>query len=180
MKKIENIDDLKKIVGEKNIETDKTNLSFTITEEIEAFDKLKTKVLKYIMYKKRTEADIRKKFVDENQDMLEEAIEYFKELKYIDDYSYIERTISEYISLKNLSRKELKYKLLSKGIDKKQLEDYFLENSEKLEEYEINSAQQIILKKIKKDEIEKIKNYLYQKGFTSDTINIALDDLNNE
>ena len=31
-------------------------------QDIEEFDKLKTKVLKYILYKKRTEQEIRQKF----------------------------------------------------------------------------------------------------------------------
>ena len=53
---------------------------------IEEFDKQKTKVLKYILYKKRTEQEVRNKFsttIDEN--MLEDIIEYLKEAKYIND-----------------------------------------------------------------------------------------------
>ena len=56
---------------------------------IEEFDKQKTKVLKYILYQKRTEQEIRKKFshtIDQN--MLEDIIEYLKETKYIDDKEY--------------------------------------------------------------------------------------------
>ena len=75
---------------------------------IEEFDKEKTKVLKYILYKKRTEQEIRKKFaniIDEN--MLEDIIEYLKEAKYIDDNEFIEKTINNFIALKNLSIKEI-------------------------------------------------------------------------
>ena len=53
---------------------------------IEEFDKAKTKILKYIIYKKRSENEIRRKYekeIDEN--MLEDIIEYLKESKYIDD-----------------------------------------------------------------------------------------------
>ena len=51
-------------------------MSYTIEE----FDGVKTKVLKYIMYKKRTEKEVRQKFsssVDEN--LLDEVIENLKE-----------------------------------------------------------------------------------------------------
>ena len=49
--------------------------------------------------------------------------------------------------LKNLSIKELEYKLLSKGINKHDLEDYISQNKEDLLEYEINSARNIFIKK---------------------------------
>ena len=87
---------------------------------IEEFDKEKTKVLKYILYKKRSENEVRTKFsgtIDEN--LLEDIIEYFKEAGYISDSEYIERAVNEYMALKNLSIKEIKYKLYSKGINKK-------------------------------------------------------------
>ena len=104
-------------------------------EELEKKDKLKTKVLKYIMYKKRTEQEVRKKFSDiEDYDLLEEVIDDLKENGYINDDSYIERAIAEFINLKNLSLKELKYKLMSKGLDKDLIDDYFYNNTDKLEE----------------------------------------------
>ena len=42
---------------------------------IEEFDKTKTKILKYIMYKKRTENEIRTKFNTIDEDLLEDSIE---------------------------------------------------------------------------------------------------------
>ena len=47
---------------------------------IEAFDKAKTKVMNYIMYKKRTEYEVRNKFSQTiEQEMLNNIIEYIKE-----------------------------------------------------------------------------------------------------
>lgn len=80
--------------------------------------------------------------------MLDEVIEELKENGYINDDNYIERAISEFINLKNLSLKEIKYKLLAKGLNKDLVDDYFYNNSEKMEEYEINSAKNIIIKKV--------------------------------
>lgn len=138
---------------------------FTITKEIEEFDSLKTKVFKYISYKKRTENEIRQKFSDCNQDMLEDVIEYFKEQNYINDEDYIDRSIREFFKLKNLSIKEITYKLSAKGVDKKALDNYVLANKETLLEYEINSAKKLILKKKDKMEIQDLKQYLFKKGY---------------
>ena len=79
---------------------------------IEEFDKAKTKVMNYIMYKKRTEYEVRNKFskaLEEN--LLNDIIEYVKEAGYLSDTEYIKRTILEFKALNNLSRKEIKYKL---------------------------------------------------------------------
>ena len=144
---------------------------------IEEFDKQKTKVLKYILYKKRTENEIRIKFsstIDEN--LLEDIIEYLKQAKYIDDKEYIRKTENNFIALKNLSIKELKYKLLSKGLSKNDIEDYIYDNKEELEEYEIKSISNIIYKKSTSMELEEIKQYLLKKGYKIENINKAIEE----
>lgn len=180
MKKIDNINDINNVLKEKNIQInneDKNKCTFTITKEIEEFDRLKTKMLKYIMYKKRTENEIRQKFIEEDENMVEDAIKYFKELKYIDDINYIDRAITEYMALKNLSIKELKYKLFAKGLNKNDIEQYFSLNNEKISEYEFKAVKNVINKKIKKEELDTIKNYLYKKGYSSESINNAIDEI---
>lgn len=138
---------------------------------IEEFDKEKTKVFKYIIYKKRTEFEIRNKFKDQiEENMLEDIIEYFKEAGYISDMEYIERAINEYISLKNLSIKEIKYKLYTKGIDKNLLDEYIQKNYDTLEEYEKKSAQNIKIKKQNSMDEQEIKNYLLKKGYKGENI----------
>ncbi len=139
-------------------------------ERLERLEKLKTKLLKYIMFKKRTEKEVWKKFSEEDNELLEETIEILKELGYIDDRKYIERFISEAISLKNLSMYELRYKLYSNGINKELLEEYFEENIDALLEYEKKSADNIVIKKSKNMDIEDIKAYLRKKGYKEDTI----------
>ena len=145
-------------------------------EEAEKIEKLRNKMLKYIVYKKRTEAEIRQKFEEEDENMVEDAIEYFKELKYIDDSVYVERAIKEYIALRNLSIKEIAYKVCQKGVSKSLVDDYICKNKETMLEYEISSAKNIIKKKAGQEEQE-IKNYLYKKGFMSESVNIAFDEL---
>lgn len=144
---------------------------------VEEFDKEKTKILKYILYKKRSESEVRTKFsgtIDEN--LLEDIIEYLKQAKYIDDNEYIRKTVNNFIMLKNLSIKELRYKLLSKGLNKNDIEDYIYNNKEELEEYEMKSASNIIYKKTASMEKEEIKNYLIKKGYTIENINRAMEE----
>ena len=139
---------------------------------IEEFDKQKTKVLRYILYKKRSEQEIRNKFLKTIEpDMLDDIIDYLKEAKYIDDKEYIEKTVNEFILLKNLSLKELQYKLLAKGVNRNDIEDYFYENQEKLEEYEKKSISNILYKKQDSMDIQDIKQYLLKKGYKLENIN---------
>lgn len=143
---------------------------------IEEFDKGKTKILKYILYKKKSENEVRRKFAKElDENMLEDIIEYLKEAKYINDNDYIRRTVNNFIILKNLSIKELKYKLLAKGLNKNDIEDYIYENKEELEEYEIKSISNIIYKKSLSMEQDEIKQYLLKKGYKSENIKKAIE-----
>ena len=127
---------------------------------LEEFDREKTKVLKYILYKKRSEYEVRNKFsktIDE--ELLEDIIEYLKEAKYIDDEEYIRKTVNQFKLLKNMSIREIEYKLQAKGLKRNNIEDYIYKNKEELEEYEIKSAKNIINKKQASMEQDEIKTY---------------------
>lgn len=141
----------------------------------EEFDQNKTQVMKYILYKKRTESEVRKKFchtIDEN--ILEDIIEYVKEAGYINDKEYIKKLVSEYMNLKTMSLREMKQKIYSKGIYADDIEDYLYENGEALEEYELASAKKIADKKKGLDP-EKLRMYLVNKGFDNDVIKKVLN-----
>lgn len=145
---------------------------------LEEFDKAKTKILRYILYKKRTENEVRTKFKNDiDEEMLEDAIEYLKEAKYIDDEDYIEKTINNFKILKKMSIMELKYKLQAKGLNKDLIEDYIYQNRDELIEYEINSAEKIILRK--NQEKPEIVAYLMKKGYKRDNINKAFERIEN-
>ncbi len=139
-------------------------------EEAEKIDKLRSKMLKYILYKKRTEQEVRQKFSEEEENAVEDAIAYFKELKYIDDFSYIERSVQEFINLKSLSIKEISYKLCQKGVNKNVVEEYIFQHEDELLEYEMNSAQKIWNKKRQNSEENEIKEFLYKKGYRQEII----------
>lgn len=143
--------------------------------EIEEFDKQKSKVMNYIMYKKRSEYEVKNKFQNTIQeDLLCDIIEYVKEAGYLNDLDYIERSINEFKALKNLSIKEVRYKLQQKGIRKSDLEEYISSNYEEMYEYETNSARAIVLKKETTMDKEEIKNYLLKKGYQEQIIKEVL------
>ena len=142
-------------------------MSYTIEE----FDSVKTKVLKYIMYKKKKKKEVRQKFsssVDEN--LLDEVIENLKELGYINDLRYVERAVNEFVAINTLSIREIEYKLYSKGVNNAIIEQYIQSNIEELKEYEQQCAQKIYYKKQPTMEKEDIINFLRKKGYTSETI----------
>ena len=144
---------------------------------VEEFDKLKTKVLKYILFKKRTEQEVRQKFREDSGELLDDVIEELKELDYINDEIYIQKAINEFRNLKNMSIKEIEYKLLSKGLKKDIINNYIYINKEELLDYEIKSAKNIFIKKQNLLETEEIINYLKKKGYLEETIKIAQEDI---
>lgn len=145
---------------------------------IEEYDKEKTKVLKYIVYKKRTKKEIKTKFRSIiEEEMLEDILQELEENGYISDENYINRAVNEFMALKNLSIKEIKYKLLTKGIKQNLIEDYISNHEEELENYEQTSAENIVLKKSVNMEEYEIKQYLMKKGYKEESINVAIEKI---
>ncbi|MDR0979331.1 MAG: RecX family transcriptional regulator [Lachnospiraceae bacterium] len=136
----------------------------------EEYDKFKIRVLKYVLYKKRTESEVRFKFSENAGKILDDIIEYLKEEKYIDDKRYTEKFANECIALKNLSIKELRYNLYRKGISKEIADEYITKNKEMLINYERESARKILEKRQSTEDLEYIKKHLFIKGYMEETI----------
>ena len=145
---------------------------YSITE----FDEIKTKVLKYVLYKKRTEAEVRRKFSNIEDILLDDVINYLKEEKYIDDMNYIKRAVNEFVNINTLSIKEIKYKLQSKILEYDLIEKYINNNMEKLLEYERKSAKKIYAKKINNFNNNDIVNFLLKKGYKKENIKTILEE----
>lgn len=147
-------------------------------EELQEFDKLKTKVLKYIMYKKRTEKEVYQKFSSsDDQNLLEDVIEHLKEIGYLNDNNYIERAMNEFMAINTLSIKEMKNKLYAKGVSSDIIDTYFEKYEDDILEYELNCAKKIILKKQSQMEKEQIEQFLYRKGYPSSVVKEAFETL---
>lgn len=142
------------------------------------YDKLKTKVLKYILYKKRTEKEVRQKFEPTvEEEILDDIIEELKENGYIDDSNYIERAVQEFIALKNMSMKEMKYKLFAKGLNNDIIDEYFSNHIDKLMDYELQSVKNVYYKKQMTMEEEEIKQFLLKKGYMMENIKEAFNEV---
>lgn len=147
-------------------------------KQIVEFDELKTKVLKYIVYKKRTEKEVRQKFSSSSidQNLLDDVIESLKENGYINDDSYIQRAMNEFLAINTLSLKEIRNKLYAKGIESDIIDTYFSNHEEQLEEYEMACARRIAMKKQTQMERQDIENFLYRKGYSKESIQEAFED----
>ncbi len=141
-------------------------------------DNLKTKVLKYIVYKKRTEKEVRQKFSSSSisQELLDEVIEDLKENGYINDEGYIQRAVNEFLAINTLSLKEIRNKLYAKGLERDIIDTYFSKHGEQLEEYEAECAKKIVIKKRTQMEQEDIENFLYRKGYTRESVRLAFEE----
>ena len=145
---------------------------------VEEFDKEKSKVLKYILYKKRSKQEVKNKFYNViDGELLNDIIDELEENGYINDSNYIERAINEYIALNNLSIKEVRYKLASKGISSNLIDDYIVENKEKLVEYEFESARKIVIKKMNTMKKEDIVQHLLKKGYMNESVQEAIREI---
>lgn len=157
----------------KQFEYVKKEDTFQKNYSLEELDFAKTKILKYISFKKRTENEIRLKFNKViEEELLDDAIEELKENGYINDNNYIKRAVNEFMALKNLSIKEIRYKLMAKGLSKSLIDDYISNHIEELSDYELQSAKSIAIKKSNLEK-EEIKNYLMKKGYKTESIEEA-------
>ncbi len=133
----------------------------------------------------RTEADIRRKLSEGGypQVAVDDAVEYLRSYRYIDD----ERYASEYIRCKSssMSRKQIAMKLREKGIDKEVTEAAFARYDEELNEDGENAEYELLIKLIHKrcpqgveslDHAgrQKLYAYLYNKGFSVSDIDKCL------
>lgn len=143
---------------------------------IEEYDNAKSKVLKYILYKKRSKQEVKNKFYNSiEEEMLNNIIDELEENGYIDDFNYVERAVNEYIALNNLSLKEVRYKLMAKGINSGLIDEYFSKYQERMQEYEVYSARNLIIKKEKQMDENTLMQFLLKKGYKSDNIRQAIE-----
>lgn len=121
----------------------------------------------------RTEQQLREKLLasDYPEDVVEEAIAYVKSFHYIDDQRYAEN-FTRY-SKEKLSKRQIKQKLLMKGVDR-EIIDNVIE-----EEYDAEESEHIrkLLEKKHFDrnsndegEFRRVYNYLLRRGFRSNDI----------
>lgn len=136
------------------------------------------KLMKYVVFKKRTEMEIRQKCkrLEYTDEYIEDIIQYLTENEYINDSRYVERYINNVLKLKKSSIFEMKMDLLRRGVKEEYIDSYIESHQTELEEFENDSARKIVEKKAQTTEIEKIKRYLRGKGYSYTSIVDAIDN----
>ena len=129
-----------------------------------SFEVAKQKAIKYVGISKKTEKEVRNKLSSLNFDsnIIDEVIDYLKELDYINDYEYVDAYIRQCMRLLEYSTYEIKQKLLQKGINKYIIEEKIitLEDSD----YDLKLTNKLISGKCKNMDKLKLKQYLYRRG----------------
>lgn len=136
------------------------------------------KIMKYIVFKKRTEEEVKNKckMLKYDDNTIDEILEYLKENNYINDDIYVEKYIKNIMRLKYCSIREIKIDLIKRGINEDLADKYI---NEEVEEFEEKSAIELAIKKSKNTDVEKIKRYLLNKGFSYGNVSKAIDNLSN-
>ena len=123
------------------------------------------KAIRYIGISKKTEYEIRQKLkgLKIASSVIDEEIEYIKELGFLDDIDYTKSYIRQCEKMQNYSLYEITNKLLQKGI-KASIIDKEIEVL-KDSDYEQKVINKLISGKLKSYDEVKQKNYLYRRGF---------------
>ena len=134
------------------------------------------KIMKYIVFKKRTEEELKNKckMLKYDDETIEQIVEYLKENGYINDEVYVEKYIKNVMRLKACSIREIKIDFMKRGINEELIDKYITDD---LESFEEKSAKELAIKKSKIGDIEKVKRYLLNKGFSYTNVAKAIDNL---
>ena len=112
------------------------------------------------------------------RDIIDIILPILEEKNYLNDEDYARRYLSDALNIKKYGKIKTRYMLMSKGIDKKIIENVMEDYDYELE---YMNALELIEKRISKDEtdpkiINSAKNYLQGRGFEFEIINFTLDD----
>lgn len=125
---------------------------------------VRDKAIRYIGISKKTEYEVRRKLKGlAASSVIDEEIEYIKELGFLDDIDYTKSYIRQCEKMQNYSLYEITNKLLQKGI-KASIIDKEIEVL-KDSDYEQKVINKLISGKLKSYDEVKQKNYLYRRGF---------------
>jgi len=139
-------------------------------------ENLKEKTLKYILYKMRSEKEIRQFLREKHnaeQEDIEEIIQYLYSYHYLDDKKYAEMFVRDKLRFSPIGRIKMSYELSNRGISPNIISDI-------IEEYlflekEIEIAKYLLEKKGKlTDNALKKQRYLYSRGFSNSAISHAV------
>jgi len=138
-------------------------------KNVEGYLRAYDRALTFISYRKRSEKEVKDKLnsLEFEEDVVDKTIARLKKNSFIDDVDFTLSWIVDRNRLKPTSRKILFMELLAKGIQKSIIENELAGISD---EEELENAKKVAAKKRTslKNDPEKIKKYLYSKGYSWD------------
>jgi regulatory protein len=140
------------------------------------YDKLFEYGCKLLKYKDRSVFEIKEKLrtKSNSEKYIDEVIEKFVQLGYLDDQRFTERYIDKWLT-KGKSLNLILYELKEKYKISREILNNLDIKSLELKEFE--SVVQVINKKFKKVDKEKIFKFLFSRGFSEEKIEIILNKL---
>lgn len=104
----------------------------------------KEKAVQMLIAKDRCEAELHKRLVEKgfDEDIAQLAMDELKTIGYINDRRYIQKFISDKMSIKSMSHKAIRYELVHKGVDEELIDDV-------LSEFEVDE-EEVALRALKK------------------------------
>ena len=135
-------------------------------------EKAKNYALNLLSYRIRSEAELsnRLRKAGYEADIIEEAIAFLKEYKYINDRDFAGRWVNDRLTMKPVGRKRLRWELQQKGIAG-ELIDQAVNIIDENDEYDM--ALELVRKKYVKDKnytSTKIASFLQRRGFSTSVI----------
>lgn len=129
----------------------------------------------------KTENELRKRLRERQypENAIDSALEYLKEIGYINDESYIESFIRSTRDASGISRRSLYYKLANKGVDSELIRQKF----EEADIDDFDSAMKAASKKAaglkgnRREKALKLMNFLYRKGYDVEVCRRVLAEL---
>ncbi|MDK2823096.1 MAG: regulatory protein [Clostridia bacterium] len=142
-------------------------------------EKAKNQALKYLSYRPRTVWEVRIYLEKKKYDweIINQAIDYLKQLSYLDDEQFCRLWIESRIRLKPMGKKRLYAELVQKGISPDLIEQSLIENIN--DELELSLARDLAVNKLIKiyENKEKIINFLYRRGFAPELIFKVVEEI---
>lgn len=156
-------------------------------ERDEQYVQAKQRALDYLAHKPRTEEEVRRKLrrQDAPEAVIEDVVARLYELSYLDDEAYAEDYVRNRFASKKYGPVRIRRELVERGVDRHTadaaVDDLFAEK-------DVRAAARTHAEKrwdrLSDEEPrrrkQKVYRYLRRRGFTSDTINPLLDELERE
>lgn len=154
-------------------------------EEEDAFRKAYQRSLNYLSYGLRSEKEVREDLIDkEYEDHVEAVIEKLKDQKLLDDLEYAKAYVRTAAKINRKGPRVIQKDLFKRGIDEYKIQEALLEYPE---EDQIENAVHLSEKQWKKgkrksqrETVQKVKQYLMQKGFDREIIEAAIEAIDTE